>query len=161
MCRSVDQIPFYREGDSDEESVQRFQDDPIRFHLRAFRRLGPIYTVHFRKRRWVVLAGLEANEFVWRNRKIWDYSAANAPFLDEMGADHVTALDGEHHRDKRAILKPAFDQAPAMRFLPEFHRLLEELRKASRHRIELTKFWARVITRSIAVRSRAPRFRMT
>ena len=52
--------------------------------------------------------------------EIWDYSEANAPFLDEMGTDHVTALDGEHHRDKRTILKPAFDQAPAMRFLPEF-----------------------------------------
>jgi hypothetical protein len=45
-------------------------------------------------------------------------------------------------------LVPAFDQAPAMRFLPEFHRLLqEELNKASRQRIELTKFWAKVITK--------------
>jgi cytochrome P450 len=65
-----------------------------------------------------------------------------------MGTDHVTALDGEHHRDKRTILKPAFDQAPAMRFLPEFHRLLgDELIKACNQRIELTKFWAKVITK--------------
>jgi cytochrome P450 len=95
--------------------------------LTLLRQLGPIYTAYFRKRRWVVLAGLEANEFVWRNWQIWDYSTANDPFLDEMGADHVTALDREHHRDKRAILKPAFDQAPAMRFLPEFHRLVTAL----------------------------------
>jgi cytochrome P450 len=68
--------------------------------------------------------------------------------VDEMGADHVTALDGEHHRDKRTILKPAFDQAPAMRFLPEFDRLLgDELTKACNQRIELTKFWAKVITK--------------
>jgi cytochrome P450 len=148
VCRPVDEIPLYREGASDEESVQRFQDDPIRFHLRAFRQLGPIYATYFRKRIWVVLAGLEANDFVWRNWKIWDYSEANAPFLDEMGTDHVTALDGEHHRDKRTILKPAFDQTAAMRFLPEFHRLLDdELSKASKQRIELTKFWAKVITK--------------
>lgn len=148
ICRTVDEIPLYREGASDQESVQRFQDDPIRFHLRAFRQLGPIYATYFRQRIWVVLAGLEANDFVWRNWKIWDYSEANAPFLEEMGADHVTALDGEHHRDKRTILKPAFDQAPAMRFLPEFHRLLDdELSRASNHRIELTKFWAKVITK--------------
>ena len=148
VARPVDGIPVYREGASDEESVQRFQDDPTRFHLRAFRRLGPIYATYFRRRMWVVLAGLEANDFVWRNWKIWDYSDANAPFLDEMGPDHVTALDGDHHRDKRTILKPAFDQAPAIRFLPEFHRQLEdELRKVSNQRIELVKFWGKVITK--------------
>jgi cytochrome P450 len=148
VSRPVDRIPVYREGASDEESVQRFQDDPIRFHLRAFRRLGPIYATYFRRRMWVVLAGLEANDFVWRDWKIWDYSDANAPFLDEMGPDHVTALDGDHHRDKRTILKPAFDQAPAIRFLPEFHRQLEdELRKVSNQRIELVKFWGKVITK--------------
>ncbi len=148
VCRSVDEIPLYREGSSEEESVQRFQDDPIRFHLRAFRQLGPIYATYFRKRIWVVLAGLDANDFVWRNWKIWDYSEANAPFLNEMGPNHVTALDGDDHRDKRAILKPAFDQAPAMRFLPEFHRLLEdELTKVSNQPVELTKFWARAITK--------------
>ncbi len=148
IWRAVDEIPLYREGASDEESVRGFQEDPIGFHLHAFRRLGPIYATDFRKRTWVVLAGLEANDFVWRNWKIWDYSEANAPFLDEMGTDHVTALDGEHHRDKRTILKPAFDQAPAMRFLPEFHRLLgDELTKVCNQRIELTKFWAKVITK--------------
>src|SRR5260370_881778 len=148
ICRTVNEIPLYLEGASDDESVLRFQEDPIGFHLRAFRQLGPIYATYFRKRTWVVLAGLEANDFVWRNWKIWDYSEANAPFLDEMGTDHVTALDGEHHRDKRTILKPAFDQAPAMRFLPQFHRLLgDELTKACNQRIELTKFWAKVITK--------------
>src|SRR6266403_470688 len=146
--RTLDEIPLYREGVSDDESVLRFQEDPIGFHLRAFRQLGPIYATYFRKRTWVVLAGLEANNFVWRNWKIWDYSEANAPFLDEMGTDHVTALDGEHHRDKRTILKPAFDQAPAMRFLPEFHRLLgDELTKACNQRIELTKYWTKIITK--------------
>jgi len=83
--RTLDEIPLYREGVSDDESVLRFQEDPIGFHLRAFRQLGPIYATYFRKRTWVVLAGLEANDFVWRNWKIWDYSEANAPFLDEMG----------------------------------------------------------------------------
>jgi len=35
-----------------------------------------------------------------------------------------------------------------MRFLPEFHRLLEqELSSVNNERLELTKFWARLITK--------------
>jgi hypothetical protein len=38
--QTLDKIPLYREGVSDEESVLRFQEDPIGFHLRAFRALS-------------------------------------------------------------------------------------------------------------------------
>ncbi len=31
--RTLDEIPLYREGVSDDESVLRFQEDPIGFHL--------------------------------------------------------------------------------------------------------------------------------
>ncbi len=66
-----------------------------------------------------------------------------------MGPDHVTALDGEHHRQKRKILKPAFDQAPAMRFLPQFNHLLaQELRTAAAApTVDLMKLWADIITK--------------
>lgn len=147
--KTVDDLAIYREGATDLESFESYQKDPIQFHLRAFRRHGPIYRTHFRSQRWVVLAGLEANDFVWKNTRLWSYQEGNAPFREEMGPDHVTALDGDHHRQKRKILKPSFDLAPAMRFLPEFNRLFrQELADASvAPTIDLMKLWADIITK--------------
>ncbi len=148
--KTVEEIPIYRDGATNEESDLSFQNDPMSFHLRAYRQMGSVYRTWFRNRLWVVLAGVEANDFIWRNGKLWGYAHANAPFLDEMGPDHVTALDGEHHRQKRAILKPAFDQIPAMRYLPEFnHWFKHDLAAAAAARgpVELIKFWGELITK--------------
>jgi cytochrome P450 len=147
--KTVADIPLYREGASDLESFASYQRDPLQFHLRAFRRLGPVYRTYFRSQLWVVLAGLEANDFIWKNTRLWSYFDGNAPFRDEMGPDHVTALDGDHHRQKRKILKPAFDQGPAMRFLPQFNRhLAAGLRAAAAApEVDLVKLWADLITK--------------
>ncbi len=147
--KTVEDIPIYRDGASNEESDRSFQNDPMSFHLRAYRQLGAVYRTWFRNRLWVVLAGVEANDFIWRNGKLWSYAHANAPFLDEMGSDHVTALDGEHHRQKRAVLKPAFDQIPAMRYLPDFNRWFRQdlATAAARGPVELIRFWGELITK--------------
>jgi cytochrome P450 len=147
--KTVDDIAIYREGETDLESFESYQKDPLQFHLRAFRKFGPIYQTHFRSQRWVVLAGLEANDFVWKNTRLWSYQDGNAPFLEEMGPDHVTALDGDHHRQKRKILKPSFDQGPAMRFLPQFNQMFgEELKTAAAAPTnDLMKLWADIITK--------------
>jgi cytochrome P450 len=147
--KTVDDIAIYREGATDLESFESYQKDPLQFHLRAYRKLGPVYRTHFRSQLWVVLAGLEANDFVWKNTKLWSYHDGNAPFLDEMGPDHVTALDGDHHRQKRKILKPSFDQGPAMRFLPQFNKIFaQELKSAAvAPTLDLMKLWADIITK--------------
>ena len=147
--KTVKDIPIYRAGATDAESDQAFQSDPMSFHLRAYRQMGPVYRTWFRNRHYVVLAGVEANDFIWRNGKLWGYAHANAPFLDEMGPDHVTALDGEHHRQKRSILKPAFDQIPAMRYLPDFNHWFEHdiAAAAAKGPIELITFWGELITK--------------
>lgn len=147
--KSVEDIPIYREGETDLESFESYQKDPMLFHLRAYRRCGPVYRTRFRSQLYVALAGLEANDFIWRNTRLWSYHTSNAPFREEMGPDHVTALDGEHHRQKRKILKPAFDAGPAMRFLPQFNQwLAQELRAAAAApKVELVKLWADIITK--------------
>jgi cytochrome P450 len=146
--KTVDDISIYREGPDDLSSAESFQNDPMHFHVRAYAAEGPIYRTWFRDRMWITLAGLDANDFVWRNSKVWSYGTANAPFHEEMGKDHVTALDGKEHLTKRAILKPAVNQAPALRYLPEF---LVELSKSMRADadneapMELMTYWAEQI----------------
>jgi cytochrome P450 len=62
----------------------------------------------------------------------------------------VTALDGERHRHKRAVLKPAFDQAPALRYLPQFNEMLQAslARVAPAGPVDLSRFWAFEITKT-------------
>ena len=119
--RGIDDIPVYREGDSNEASFAIFLSDPIAFHMRAYRKLGPIFRTWFRSGLWVVMGGTEANDFIWRNNNTWSYAKTNVPFTEERGPDHVTALDGEDHRHKRAVLKPAFDQMPVVNIMMHRH----------------------------------------
>jgi len=148
MLPGVDDIPIYREGSSDAESFEIYLRDPIAFHLRAYRKHGPIFRTWFRSALWVVMGGTEANEFIWRNNDLWSYSTTNLAFREERGPDHVTSLDGEEHRHKRTVLRPAFDQAPAMRYLPQFNEmLLADLQEAAGGLVDLSKFWAFEITK--------------
>lgn len=145
----VDDLPIFREGPTDLASYDAFQADPVGFHLRAYRALGPIYRTWFRNKLWVVLAGLEANEFVWRNSRIWSYGVANATLRDELGPDHLTGLDGEDHRLKRSVLKAAFDQAPSFRYLPQFSALFAAtLAEIAGQPVDLVGFWSYAITKA-------------
>lgn len=144
---SVDEIPIYREGATDEESGALAAHDPVGFHLRAFRAMGPVYRTQMGEKLMVVLAGLESNEFIWKSTNLWTYYNLLAGFREEMGDDHVTAIDGAHHRQKRTILKPAFDQAPAMRYLPAYNSIFHERLKAtpSAGNIDLVLWWAKTL----------------
>jgi cytochrome P450 len=146
--KPLTEVPVFRDGSDERAAWELLQRDPLQFHLRAFRALGPIYRLDMRGEMRVALAGLEANDFIWRNPKLWSYAAANTPFLEELGPDHVTALDGEHHREKRAILKSSFDQAPALRFLPQFNdRMAGEIAAAAGEPADLVVLWADLITK--------------
>jgi cytochrome P450 len=144
---STEEIPIYREGATLEESALIAEKDPIGFHQRAFRALGPVYRMMRGTGTIVVLAGLESNEFVWKNTDLWTYRNLLAAFREELGDDHVTAIDGEHHRQKRTILKPAFDQAPAMRYLPQYNTIFRESlgQIPSDTKLDSVHWWARTI----------------
>lgn len=150
MPANADTLPFYREGATDEESSRRLHEDRPGFVVRAYRSAGPIFRTSIDGKIWVILAGLEANEFVWRNTEVWNFPVMFPGFLEQMGPDHLNALEGDAHRHKRAILKPAFDQAPAMRYLPEFNRLFHEylMRAAAGGPVDLIEFWAEAIARA-------------
>ncbi len=150
LLQSPDAIPLYREGASDEASWQRLQADPAGFFARGYEHAGSIYRTWFGEGYNVVLAGLEANDFCWRNPDLWTYHEIMAGFREQLGDDHVTALDGAPHRQKRGILKPAYDQAAFMRLLPEYLEYFEqELATAALgDPIDLVEFWNQTITKA-------------
>jgi retinoid hydroxylase len=147
---SVNEIPIYREGATDEESARLAEMDPIGFHLRAYKAMGPVYRMLMGTKMVVVFAGLESNEFIWKNTELWTYRNLLAAFREELGEDHVTAIDGAHHRQKRAILKPAFDQAPAMRYLPAYNGIfhMEMNGTPALEKIDTVHWWAKTICRA-------------
>ena len=146
----VEGIPLYREGGTDDESSERLEADRAGFMVRAYRQAGPIFRTWLDGKLWVVMAGLEANDFVWRNTALWDYPIVFPAFGEQMGPDHLNVLEGEAHRHKRTILKPAFDQAPAMRYLSEFNLCFHRALAGAQGRgpVDLVEFWAEAITRA-------------
>jgi cytochrome P450 len=147
---SIDAIPVYREGASDAESMHIAETDPIGFHRRAFKAMGPVYRMLMDGETVVMFAGLESNEFIWKNTELWTYRNLLAAFREELGDDHVTAIDGPHHRQKRTILKPAFDQLPAMRYLPQYNAIFHQKLKETpaQEKIDTVHWWASTICRA-------------
>ena len=75
------------------------------FVLRQYRRFGPVFRVRFAGKRYVVLAGLEANRLVQRRGKdLFRSDAMWHGFAAEFGASRVlVGMDGgEHVRMRRA-----------------------------------------------------------
>jgi len=144
---SVDEIPIYREGASDAESAQIAENDPVGFHLRAFNKHGPVYRMMKGKKLVLLFSGHESNEFIWKNPELWTYHNLRVAFREQLGEDHVTAIDGEHHRQKRTILKPAFDQGPSMRHLPMFNAIFHEKLKGTlaMAKTDTVHWWAKTI----------------
>ena len=131
--RTLDDLPLYVTAAADEGRDQDFSNedvnyakDPVGYHLRAFRKLGPIYRIKFRNETWVAIGGLEANDFAWRNPDLWSYQKAMAGFGEELGYTHVTTLDGPPHRLKRRSLKPGFGVDAVTRHLPEMAKTVAE-----------------------------------
>jgi cytochrome P450 len=146
----VEGIPLYTEAGADGAAASDLPEDRAEFAVRALRRAGPIFRTWVDGRLRVVLAGLEANEFIWRNTELWDYPFLFPAWREQMGPDHLNVLEGAGHRGKRTVLKPAFDQAPAARFLPEFSRcfgrdLAAVLGGGPR---DLIRFWSEAIARA-------------
>lgn len=144
---ALTEIPYYQEGGSDDESMDRLESDRPGFLVRAYRQSGPVFRTCVGGEPTVILAGPEANDFVWRSTDLWDYPLMFPGFREQLGPDHLNNLEGEAHRQKRGVLKGAFDQGPAMRYLPEFNRRFHAklADAAEREPLDLIRFWAETI----------------
>lgn len=87
-------------------ATRKFNQDPLTFHLEPYRRLGSIYRMQFFHRQRVVLAGMEANDFVWRNTDLWLYSQQRRVWREALSPTYLLQLDGEPHRKKRRRMTP-------------------------------------------------------
>jgi cytochrome P450 len=142
-------IPAFQEEDLGGKMIRRQTDVP-RMIVRAFRQAGPLFRMNLRQRDWVVMAGPQANQFVWAHTELWNYPIMFPAFLEEMGPDHLNVLEGDAHTHKRNMLKPSMDQASALRHLPTFDFWFrhELARRAGTEPLDAIAFWAKAIIKA-------------
>ncbi|MBC2607892.1 cytochrome P450 [Pelagicoccus albus] len=147
--KSLEDIPVFKSHDSVEEASREFLDKPIELLLTAYQECGPIFKMAVGGQWKVILSGYDSNDFMWRNPRNFSYGIGNKPFLEQMGHDHLTGLDGDRHKLKKKILKPAFSMEGAMRYLSIFNREIEKMLSALDldSPIETAELWARTIIR--------------
>ena len=118
--RAPEDLPIYSPGLPYIGSTLGYLFHPLTYHLEGYRKYGPIFRTRYLQKMQVVIAGVEANEFVWRNSDLWSYGTTRAAFGEQFGPNYLTQLDGEPHRKKRRRLNAAFrpewfmSRAPAM-----------------------------------------------
>jgi cytochrome P450 len=122
--RGGTEIPLYKPGLPLIGASRAVKRDPFRFYLDAYRRNGPVYRLPLAGRTPIVLGGLEANDFIWRNPENWSYAQTNVALREQMGPDHVTQLDGKRHRARRQHLQPAFRPDTIMRQVPKMDGII-------------------------------------
>lgn len=77
--------------------------------VNAYKTHGPVFKVAIGEREHTVVCGHDANLEAWRRPDDWNYRDTDSGsfFRSEMGADHVTQLNGEPHRRLRKLILPA------------------------------------------------------
>lgn len=107
--------------------------DPVSYMVSQYHAHGPIFELHLRSNRYVVLAGREANLFMaksgrahLRTRKFWQ------GYRNAIGSDNfLLALDGAEHRLLRRALRYGFSRNNFLARAPEaveiFRRELAKL----------------------------------
>jgi cytochrome P450 len=95
--------------------------EPLEFFLKSYQTLGPAFSAGGMGRRYIVLAGPEANRFLAHgaeqyldNRPIYRHIA------EELGSAHYPiATDGARHAHLRRTIKGAFTHAALERYVPQ------------------------------------------
>ena len=94
--------------------------------LRQYRRFGPVFRVRLPGRRWVVLAGVEANQFVQRRGKA--LLRSEAPwhgFAADLGASRVMpGMDGGDHVRLRGVHRRGYSRAALNDRIPDVVRVV-------------------------------------
>lgn len=85
--------------------------------LKALGELGSVAYTEVLGEPAVVVAGAASNKLLWQAPEHWSYRDTDTGtfFCQQMGEDHVSALDGEPHRRLRKLILPAFGAAAMQR----------------------------------------------
>jgi cytochrome P450 len=127
-------------------STLAFFRNPLGVHLEAFRRHGPAYRIRVLGRTVTVLAGVEANRFIWENDALWDYGTASAIFRDNFDDTYLTQLDGERHAKKRRRMQAGFRPQALAALTPIMSEAqLNELKSVEGQTVDLRELCSRII----------------
>jgi len=145
----LDQIPSYPLENGSLRHIRELTDTP-RFLAGAYHQAGPVFRIQAEDKVWIMLAGPEANQFVWNNTNLWNYPILFPSFLEQMGPDHLNNLEGQAHANKRTVLREGMDRGAVMRHLPGYNHWfgLELARKAGTGPLDLIDFWATTLTKA-------------
>ena len=102
-------------------SARPLMADPLAFLVQQYQKHGPVFSVKALNRRFTVLAGPAANQFLstagdahLSGRYTW------ATFADEIDSEYfLAALDGEPHSRMRKILKKPYSRSVILDKLPD------------------------------------------
>lgn len=103
--------------------------NPNKFFTSQYLKHGPVFTVHVLNRRFTVLAGPEAVEYMANEDDTLTGFSIWKPFAAQFGAQHtVTSLDGPEHTRMRKVMRRGFSRSAALDTIPVTidvtHRLL-------------------------------------
>ena len=144
--RELSDIPWYTIGLPRIGPTLGTFAEPLTFHLDPARRFGSMYRMHFLGKRWLVMAGLDANEFIWSHDNPWEYRRPLRFFVDAYGEKALTQLKGAEHKEKRRRLGAAMRPRQLTALAPRIHDLvLEELRSVDPGPIDLREFCERIV----------------
>ena len=95
--------------------------DPLRFLVATHRSLGPVFRLRVLNRRFVVIAGTEANQFMIGNeRKFLQNKPIFGGFGAELGGElFLASADGETHKRLRRIQTPRYSPEHLESRVPE------------------------------------------
>lgn len=116
---ALDALPEFRTGDPIIGPTLALRRDPLSTLIEPYRRFGRIFRMRLFGRPAVVIGGLDANEFAWRDADAWAWAASGAVFREQFGTTYLTQLEGEAHTTKRKRLSPAFRTRALQRQIPQ------------------------------------------
>lgn len=86
--------------------------------LNIYNTYGPVFELQ--ESGQLFLCGEKVSREMWKNGSDWGYAetAIGKVFQSELGAEYITASDGDLHRYQRRMLRPLFNGAAIHQFLP-------------------------------------------
>ncbi len=105
-----------------------FLSRPMEFFLDCYHKYGPVFHIQAANQKYVVMAGLEANQFMAQDR---DEHFSSEPlfgeFARQMGsANFLVAIDGQPHAHMRKVMQRGYSKSGLAPHLDRFVALTEE-----------------------------------
>lgn len=126
--------------------------NPLQFLRDSHQRYGDVYTIKAGPLSFVVMAGIEANQFmakegrnVLRSWEFWEGT------VKEMECPHsFIAVDGEAHRYQRTLMMPMFSKSAFAGQIPELVKTAQETLEARYHqKCSVSSLFRHVVSQQI------------